>query len=503
LSDGELHVIYTGSTQPGVVTVVSIEDRTAAETARDQAQAAAEQAQAAAGTFTAPADSVIATLVDDEESATGLAVRSAAGFSSQVGLLATSYGVVGDGVADDAAAVATLLAAAVAAGVPAIFEPGSTVRVQTPILPPSGVRMNLNGATILSRVPGGNGYTISMVGKSDVEIWGGTIDGDKPWYTAATEWRHGINIDNGHDIYLHDLKVIRHKGDGIYVGGTVSPTYSSNITLFNVLCDDNYRQGMSVIAVDGLTATSCQFTNTVGTAPQSGVDIEPNHAWQLCANVKFTACTFTGNAGNGYLVALVDTRTERQEGGTLIGCALDDNTEAGVRLAESQDFQMMGGSLSRNYQGLLHNSKIARNTKISGVEVRSNEQHGVAVSTGYSDLLITGCTFEANGAATTGDGLNIAPSTSSSNLRFIGNYSGQTPQRNGITLGANATPTMFVGNTYGGNTGASRSGESAITLDLDSAGKKTVTGSRGGNAALTSLLTGLATLGLITNSTSA
>ena len=101
------------------------------------------------------------------------------------------------------------------------------------------------------------------------------------------------------------------------------------------------------------------------------------------------------------------------------------------------------------------------------------------------------------------DGLNIAPAGTSTALRFIGNFSGGSPQRNGITLGANVSGAAYIANQYAGNTGTARSGTSGITLDLDSIGKRTVTGSRGGNAAVASLVTQLAGAGLIVDGTTA
>lgn len=413
-------------------------------------------------------------------------------------VLASDFGVVGDGVTDDAAALNALLELAAADGVRVTLAPKSVVLVQSTVFVPSGSKLNLNGATI-RRGPSGSGATLSCRDESNILIWDGLIDGNKAAYAPATEWRHNIILDNSHNITIRDVASNSSKGDGIYVGGT--DAHCTNIDLFNVTCDGNHRQGLSIIGVDGFTATSCRFINTAGTAPESGVDVEPNLPGQTCINIRFVNCTMTGNAGHGYLEALNTSRTARQGEVTLVGCTLDDNAQAGVRLTESEGFKMIGGSVSRNYNGVLHNTNIMRHAKFIGVDMFKNDQHGIAISAVYTDLLFTNCTIDANGQTTTGDGANIAPSGSSSNLRFIGNLSGTSPQRNGITLGANCAQNMLVGNSYGGNTGVARSGESVITLDLDSAGKKTVTGAKGGNAALTSLLTQLATLGLITNST--
>jgi len=419
--------------------------------------------------------------------------------NATLGMFASANGVVGDGVTDDSEALNALLTAAAAAGVSVILDPLSIVLVQSTLLPPSGTRLNLNGATI-KRGATGSGVLINLIDRSDISIRGGTLDGNKAAYPAATEWRHNINLDNSKRIVLRDLYSNSSKGDGIYIGGTV--THCEDVDLFNVSCDGNYRQGLSIVGVDGFTAVSSRFVNTAGTAPQSGVDVEPNRGDQVCKNIRFTGCTFSGNAGHGFLVALQASRTAVQGGITLTGCTSDSNTTAGVRLTESEGVQIVGGGMSGNFQGLLHDTNTMANTKVIGVIFSKNSQHGVSVYGAYSDLTFSECTLDSNGQTTIGDGFNIAPSATSTGLRLIGNRSAGSPQRNGVTLGANCSGVMMVGNEYAGNTTA-RSGTSVITLDLDAAGKRTISGSRGSNTALASTLTQLAGMGLITDSTTA
>lgn len=415
-------------------------------------------------------------------------------------LNAVDAGVVGDGTTDDATALQSVLNSAATFGLSVTLEPLSVVLVQTTIVVPSGTHLNLNGATI-KRGATGSGGLFNLTDKSNIILENGTLDGDKASYATATEFRHNIILDNSQNITLRDLKSLRAKGDGVYVGGTT--TSCVNVNLFNTICDANHRNGMSIVGVDGLTATGCRFTSTSGTDPQAGVDVEPNRVDQICTNIAFTGCTFAGNTKHGFLVALQTGRTATQGRITLTGCSLDGNTVAGVRLTESEGFKMVGGSLSNNFQGILHDTNTMKSAKFIGVTVEKNKQHGVAVTGVYSDLLVADCTFDLNGQTTTGDGINIAPSATSTNLRLVSNRSGGATQRNGLTLGANCSGVAAIGNQYVGNGTAARSGQTVITLDLDEVGKRVITGSRGGNAALAALLTQMAGMGFITDSTSA
>lgn len=414
---------------------------------------------------------------------------------------AEDYGIAADGVTDDSAAITAMLAAASVSGLTAQLAPNSDVYINATVVFPSNVRFDLNGS-VITRGPTGSGVMFQLLNQSNIHIFNGTLDGNKAAYPSATEWRHNINLDNSDNIVIRDLYSNNGKGDGIYIGGTATDAHCLNISLDNVECDGNHRQGLSIIGVDGFTANNCRFNNTSGTAPQSGVDVEPNRGDQVCTNIQFINCTMEGNAGHGYLEALQAVRTAKQGGVSLIGCTLKNNLEAGARLTASEDFQMIGGSANGNLYGFWHNTNTMLRAKFIGVVVSQNKGHGFALSAPYSDLLVQGCTFERNAQTQVGDGLNIAPSSASSNFRFIGNYSGQSPQRNGLTLGANAAGSTVMGNSYGGNTGTDRSGTSAIGYDAEISAKRTVTGAKGGNAALTSLLTQLAGLGLITDSTS-
>lgn len=110
-------------------------------------------------------------------------------------------------------------------------------------------------------------------------------------YTKA-EWRHGLQLVNVVDALVEELRIERTGGDGIYVD------QASNTIIRNVDMADNFRQGMSVIAADGLLVEDCLMHGTNGTNPQAGLDIEPNRPQDELVNVTFSRCTSYNNTGN-------------------------------------------------------------------------------------------------------------------------------------------------------------------------------------------------------------
>jgi hypothetical protein len=69
--------------------------------------------------------------------------------------------------------------------------------------------------------------------------------------------------------------------------------------LEGVVCDDHYRQGMSVISVVDLRVVNSTFSNTSGTPPAAGVDFEPNDHNNRLESIYFEGVRILNNSGNG------------------------------------------------------------------------------------------------------------------------------------------------------------------------------------------------------------
>lgn len=114
---------------------------------------------------------------------------------------------------------------------------------------------------------------LQINGSENVVVKGsGSLIGDKNEHTGTEgEWGHGINILKSNNVTIDGLHVKSCWGDCIYVGNE-----SSDIRIENCNLNDGRRQGISVTSADGVVITDCTITNVFGTAPQHGIDIEPN-----------------------------------------------------------------------------------------------------------------------------------------------------------------------------------------------------------------------------------
>lgn len=124
-------------------------------------------------------------------------------------------------------------------------------------------------------------------------------DYHKPPYELA-EWRHALTLRNCENVTVEGLTLADSGGDGIYFGAGSNGATNRNITIRNVVCDGNNRQGISVITAENLLIEDCVFSNTRGTAPEAGIDFEPNHPEERLVNCVLRNCRSENNAGHAY-----------------------------------------------------------------------------------------------------------------------------------------------------------------------------------------------------------
>jgi len=146
-------------------------------------------------------------------------------------------------------------------------------------------------------------FTADGVSNVKISGFGATFQMNKNDYTHDPpydpgEWRHGIRLNNVDGFQIEGLTIKDTGGDGIYVGAS-NTGYSQNVLINDVLLDNNYRQGISVISARDLLIDNAIILNTNGTAPQAGIDFEPNFANDILQSITVRNSIFSGNSGNG------------------------------------------------------------------------------------------------------------------------------------------------------------------------------------------------------------
>ena len=169
-----------------------------------------------------------------------------------------------------------------------VFEPGVTVRARP-------------GAFSAS-----NAIMLNLVRPVGLEMYGNgaTLDMNKSEYTTG-EGRHAVALVAADGVTISDFTISDSGGDGLYIAGHAPPlrTYSSNIYVDNVVFDNHRRQGMSIISAENVFVSNSTFSNTIGTLPEAGVDLEPNQPYHRLVNINFDRSRFVNNGHAGFVVA--------------------------------------------------------------------------------------------------------------------------------------------------------------------------------------------------------
>jgi hypothetical protein len=207
---------------------------------------------------------------------------------------------VGDGVTDDTTTFRALLGTGdrtihISAGV---YVTGKLdIPSNTVLLLDSGVTIEDSGQLgpedRLINIDGSNVYIRGM---------GARIISNRGFY-AGGEQRHGVFIYGASNVVIDGLESSNNSGDGFYIGGPQSKP-SQNIVLADCLASNNRRQGLSITSASNVKVVDCQFENTNGTAPQFGIDLEPNFPTDFLSNILLLRPFTRANVGGGIQISL-------------------------------------------------------------------------------------------------------------------------------------------------------------------------------------------------------
>ena len=284
-------------------------------------------------------------------------------------------GAIGNGSRDDTAAFQSAVDALPSAGgtvyVPAgdyLIDPVRSVRLR------SRTHLELApGARLIAKANAAErAYVLTVEGVSDVEISGGRIIGERDRHLGTTgEWGHGIMIRGASAVTVRDLHVSHCWGDGISIGGskaggTVVP--SRDVVIARVQSVGNRRQGLTIGRSRQVRVHDSVFSDTGGTLPGCGIDIEPD-AGDGASDVVIANCEIARNQGAGIQLF------KRVSDVTIRDCTIEANRGHGV-LSISAD-----------------------NCAITGNLIRQNGLGGIGLRPGTRGFIVNDNEFAQNGPA--------------------------------------------------------------------------------------------------------
>ena len=182
--------------------------------------------------------------------------------------------------------------------------------VTTPLTGASNLELVLEPGVEIQAKPGEfrpkGACLLAFAGCTNIHIvgYGATLrmrheDYMKPPYEKS-EWRHALSILSCRNVCIEGLTLADSGGDGIYLGCHGAPYRNVDVTIRDVLCDRNHRQGISVISAENLLIENTVMRETFGTPPAAGIDFEPNHPSEVLKNCVMRNCLAIHNQGAGY-----------------------------------------------------------------------------------------------------------------------------------------------------------------------------------------------------------
>ena len=287
-------------------------------------------------------------------------------------------GAIGDGVADDTGAFENAVAMFGEGGgtllVPAgvyLIDPMRSIRLK------DNMTLALAADAVLQAIPivYHRSGVVHIEDVANVTVRGGTIIGERASHLGqGGEGGHGIRILGSSDVTIRGVTVKDCWGDGIYVARSApyqaakfaKHLYSERVTISKCVARNNRRQGLSIVACVGALVENSEFTDTNGTAPQSGIDLEPNRDCMV-SDVVIRNCLFARNAGNGLQLCGNDIY-----GGTLTRITVEGNRSAenaqsgSFILRGTSEVRVQGNTFERNSQNGV------RLQQVTYVDVESN-----------------------------------------------------------------------------------------------------------------------------------
>lgn len=115
------------------------------------------------------------------------------------------------------------------------------------------------------------------------------------------EWGMGISIISSVNINIINSDIRNFWGDGIYISRSGNRN-SNNILIDGGIIDNNRRNGISLINGNNISIQNLIISNTNGTLPMAGLDIEPNSNSDNINNVVVTNVKSINNAQTGFLL---------------------------------------------------------------------------------------------------------------------------------------------------------------------------------------------------------
>lgn len=297
------------------------------------------------------------------------------------------FGAKGDGITNDAQAFIDAFAYASDNNIGTVDIGSATYVVggndyDLRLYPPSNVYIKSNNATLKMQE---NSAQLQMLlyyrNVTNCGILGHiNFDGNRdnnPPIDVNDLGQNNLVIGHGtENAYFESVYSYSAAQDAIYLGtnGSASNPTPKSIAIGKAICESAGRNGMSLCQVAGLTIDYLETRYTIGSAPQAGLDIEPDFYTDQLNGVVIDNLVTHGNAGAGLgtlihhpvnQTGVTINRIECHGNGTngveffrgngikILSGRIHSNTDSGVYIANAKDIKICAEIYNNGSPGIL------------------------------------------------------------------------------------------------------------------------------------------------------
>jgi parallel beta-helix repeat protein len=256
----------------------------------------------------------------------------------------------------------------------------------------AGCVINTGAHSGVSLVISINTQNQSTIENVVIEGNGLVINGNR----TATSTQYGLHLNCqsvGHvlnNIIIRNVVVNDCRTDGLTIGGNAG-ALPTNIYIYNVVCDNAYRNGASIIGGKRITIADSIFKNTNGSSPGAGFDLEPD-ASLLAEDIIFTNCRFDGNETHGLYAQAGLGTTNRVE---VQNCYAEDNAQNGIVCNGATNVKIVASRAWDNGDSGIYAANGGQ-VSIFACAAHGNGDYGILCGTN-SGATVSGCLSFNNG----------------------------------------------------------------------------------------------------------
>lgn len=171
----------------------------------------------------------------------------------------------------------------------------------------SNIKLLLDSQAIIKLIPTSQEVYYGIFIPRDSEnviVSGGQIFGEREHHIGTTgEWGFGILCRASKNVIIENIKIKDCWGDGIDItsSGETDDKKSKDVIIRNVVCENNRRNNLTLGGVEHIVIEHSKFVSANGTAPEAGIDIEPDNANRFNKDVTIFNCVIDNNKAYGVL----------------------------------------------------------------------------------------------------------------------------------------------------------------------------------------------------------